>query len=300
MGKTANRERWKAEAQYLYNIWRTETEFRYEQFVGRLKWEHNYAEQQAAYRYHVESKTDEHRQEMKRYDHSVAVETRRYETEVRRSQADIALKRASSMQLDAEQAAEMVKAELDKYDAEMKAAKESADLAVNLAAFSGGVSAKRQLATAAATGAEAMQAIDLKREMQEDIRDAQRRVVQRQSDKAAIVAEYIAPVTPGALILQDWVEPVDWIDPLYIKPHDPTSYAFDAPDTNWGNSGLTIGQDTTDVTEEWIKTHANLTPDELWTHYGISSPGFGEPEEDEPEPTPTNDQTIDTQWEDSK
>lgn len=308
MGKTAERARRKAEAQYLYNVWSSETRWRYEKMVGQERWARDYEKEKAQYRYHVASATAS-------YEHALATAKASYqqtydlrkaafETAQRKAVAGLTTKRAQALQLDAEGTRAMVEAELEKQAEQIKAKKQEADVSVNVAAFAGGVSSKRLLQAVRAEGAEVQSAISLKQEMQEDIRAAQMAVMGRQAEAELIISPFIEPiyVPPKELVIQDWVEPMEYVDPLYIKPHDPTAEAFTESEANWGDSGLTVGAGEETMTDEWIRANSSFTDEELEQYYGYTIPTAEEdlaPEEEEEEGiTPTVEpiqpaQTID-------
>lgn len=259
MGKTAQRARRKAIAQYLYQVHSSETEWMYKQMTGRLRWEKDYEKERAAYEYHVQNVNAT-------YEHALASAKARYETDQKRVAADLAIKRAQAMQLDTEQAKQMAEAEQEKFDAMLKARKQEADVTVTTAAFAMGRSQQRMLKTIQHEAAEAQGLISLKEEMQADILDAQRIVMQRQAEATQVITPYIPPKAP---VTQAWVEPLEYIDPLYIRPHDPTAEAFEGGAANWGPSGLTVGMQEQEVTAEWLQSLTDLTPEEIEEFYGI-------------------------------
>lgn len=289
MGKTAERARRKAEAAFLYADWSSKTRWRYEQMVGQERWAKDYEKSKAQYRYHVASATAsyEHALETAKVSYQQTYDIRKaaFETAQRKAVAGIITKRAQALQLDAEGTKAMVEAELEKQTEQLKAKKQEADVTVNVAAFAGGVSSKRLLQAVRAEGAEVQSTISLKQEMQEDIRAAQMVVMGRQAEAELIVSPFIEPiyVPPKELVIQDWVEPMEYVDPLYIKPHDPTSEAFTESETNWGGSGLTVGISEVEMTDDYLRATATMTPEELEEYYDVPiTPDIAPEEEEEP------------------
>lgn len=296
MGKTAQRERRKAISRFLYEVHSSQTEWKYKQMTGQMSWEQDYKEKRAQYEYHVRNATAQYeyavRSAKAQYEQTKAQRLATFETAQRKAAADLAIKRAQSMQLDVEQAKELVETELALYDAKLKAKKEEADVAVNVAAFAGGVSSRRLLSTMRAEGAEAQATISLKSEMQQDIMAAQRVVLGRQAEATQIIAPYIEPVyvEPKELTLQDWVEPLEYIDPLYIRPHDPTSEAFSGGVSNFSDTGLTVGLNEDELSAEYLMSITDLTPQEIEDYYGIpQTPETPSITEEETEVIPTEE-----------